>query len=257
MSATTKGVHSSVSEVRFGQVGMANLRLLRIDPQALEEELLERVQKAPQLFERTALVLDLGHIIEIIDTSTAKTLLEAIRHAGMLPVALAYGTQATEALARSLNLPVLAGFREAYQHTAEALHSFAKNGKVPPSINAKDSLSEHADTPATTRHHAHPLRSGQQLYARDTDLVVTAHVANGAEVIADGSIHIYGALRGRALAGAQGLASARIYSSEFRAELVSIAGCYRVFEKMPVELEGQPVQCWLQGETLHVAKLER
>ncbi len=257
MSATAKGVPSPVSEVRFGQVGMANLRLLRIDPQALEEELLERVKKAPQLFERTALILDLSHIIEVIDTSTAKTLLEAIRHAGLMPVALAYGTQATEALARSLNLPVLAGFREAYQHTAKALHSLTKNGKTPSDTTTASPFAEHVDTPATTRHHAHPLRSGQQLYARNGDLVVTAHVANGAEVIADGSIHVYGALRGRALAGAQGLVSARIYSSEFHAELVSIAGCYRVFEKMPAELEGQPVQCWLQGETLHIAKLER
>jgi len=256
MSTTTKEVHTSVSEVRFGQVGMANLRLLRIDPHALEEELLDRVKKAPQLFERTALILDLGHITEVIDTSTAKTLLEAIRHAGMLPVALAYGTPATEALAHALDLPVLAGFREAYRRSTEALHSLTKDDGVSPDT-ATASPSEHVHTPAATRHHAHPLRSGQQLYARNTDLVVTAHVANGAEVIADGSIHVYGALRGRAMAGAQGLASARIYSSEFHAELVSIAGCYRVLEKMPAELEGQPVQCWLQGETLHIAKLER
>ncbi len=256
MSKATRRTHSTVSEVRFGQVGMANLRLLRIDPQALEEELLERVNKAPQLLKHAALILDLGYISEVIDTPTAKTLLEAIRHAGMLPVALAYGTQATETLARSLNLPVLAGFREAYQHTSEALHSLAKNSEAPLST-ADDTLFEQTSAPFTTRHHAHLVRSGQQLYARATDLVVTAHVANGAEVIADGSIHVYGALRGRALAGAQGLASARIYSSEFRAELVSIAGCYRVFERIPAELEGQSVQCWLQGETLHVAKLQR
>ncbi len=254
MSATTRKAYSTVSEVRFGQVGMANLRLLHIDAKALEDELLERVSKAPQLLKCAALILDLGHLDKEIDTPTAKTLLDAIRHAGMLPVALAYGTPATEILAHSLDLPVLAGFREAYRYSAEVLNSLAKNDGVSPGA-AVASPSEHTYT--ATRHHAQPVRSGQQLYARDTDLVVTAHVANGAEVIADGSIHVYGALRGRALAGAQGLASARIYSSEFRAELVSIAGCYRVFERLPSELEGQPVQCWLQGETLHVTKLER
>jgi len=87
------------------------------------------------------------------------------------------------------------------------------------------------------------------------DLILTKLVANGSEVIADGSIHVYGALRGRALAGAQGDASARIYCHEFHAELVSIAGQYRVFETMPDELKGQRVQAWLDGDKLVVQKL--
>jgi septum site-determining protein MinC len=103
--------------------------------------------------------------------------------------------------------------------------------------------------------HDKPVRSGQQVYARGRDLVLTKLVANGAEVIADGSIHVYGALRGRALAGAQGDASARIYCHEFHAELVSIAGQYRVFETMPSELRGQRVQAWLDGDKLMVQKL--
>ena len=99
------------------------------------------------------------------------------------------------------------------------------------------------------------VRSGQQIYARGRDLILVKLVANGAEVIADGSIHVYGALRGRALAGAQGDASARIYCHEFHAELVSIAGQYRVFETMPDELRGQRVQAWLDGDKLMVQKL--
>ncbi|WP_201316442.1 septum site-determining protein MinC, partial [Dyella sp. EPa41] len=99
------------------------------------------------------------------------------------------------------------------------------------------------------------VRSGQQVYARERDLVVTGTVANGAEVIADGSIHIYGGLRGRAMAGAQGDEKARIYISDFRAELVAIAGHYRVFEQIPKDLEGQSVRCWLEGEKLLIAKL--
>ena len=103
--------------------------------------------------------------------------------------------------------------------------------------------------------HDKPVRSGQQVYARGRDLILTKLVANGAEVIADGSIHVYGALRGRALAGAQGDASARIYCQEFHAELVSIAGQYRVFEDMPQELRGKPVQAWLDGDRLMLARL--
>jgi septum site-determining protein MinC len=103
--------------------------------------------------------------------------------------------------------------------------------------------------------HLGAVRSGQQIYARDRDLIVTGAVANGAEVIADGNIHIYGGLRGRAMAGAQGDEKARIYVSDFRAELVAIAGQYRVFEQIPDDLEGQSVQCWLDGEKLLIAKL--
>ena len=80
-------------------------------------------------------------------------------------------------------------------------------------------------------------------------------VANGAEVIADGSIHVYGRLSGRALAGAQGDANARIYCLDFQAELVSIAGRYRVFEEIPAELRGKPVQAWLDGERLLIEAL--
>ena len=103
--------------------------------------------------------------------------------------------------------------------------------------------------------HDKPVRSGQQVYARGRDLILTKLVANGAEVIADGSIHVYGALRGRALAGAQGDTSARIYCQEFHAELVSIAGQYRVFEDMPQDLRGKAVQAWLDGDRLMLARL--
>ena len=94
-----------------------------------------------------------------------------------------------------------------------------------------------------------PLRSGQQAYARGGDLVVLAAVNAGAEVIADGSIHIYAPLRGRALAGASGAAEARIFTTRFEAELVSVAGVYRTFESgIPDKLAGLPVQIRLSGK---------
>ncbi len=99
------------------------------------------------------------------------------------------------------------------------------------------------------------MRSGQQIYARGRDLTIAAAVGNGAEVIADGSIHIYGRLSGRALAGAQGDVTARIYCQDFQAELVSIAGHYRVLEDVPTNLRGQAVQAWLDGERLVMERL--
>src|SRR5690606_25484168 len=94
------------------------------------------------------------------------------------------------------------------------------------------------------------VRSGQQVYADNRDLTVLAAVGAGAEVIADGSIHIYGALRGRALAGAQGNTRARIFCREFHAELVAVAGHYKVLEDIPAELRGKAVQVWLDGDQL-------
>ena len=93
------------------------------------------------------------------------------------------------------------------------------------------------------------------MYAKNGDLIINNLVGNGAEVIADGSIHVYGALRGRALAGAQGDEKARIFCQEFHAELVSIAGVYRVIEDIPSELRGKPVQAWLENDKLLLGKL--
>jgi septum site-determining protein MinC len=94
-----------------------------------------------------------------------------------------------------------------------------------------------------------PLRSGQQVYARNADLIVMAVVSHGAEVIADGSIHVYAPLRGRALAGAAGDTGARIFTTRFEAELVSVAGVYRTFEGgVPAEFASHPTQVRLVGE---------
>lgn len=102
-----------------------------------------------------------------------------------------------------------------------------------------------------------PVRGGQRIYARGSDLVLTAAVNAGAEVIADGSIHIYAPLRGRALAGASGNGEARIFSLAMEAELVSIAGVYRTFEEgWPQDMAGRAVQIRLKDERLVMAPIE-
>jgi len=88
-----------------------------------------------------------------------------------------------------------------------------------------------------------PLRSGQQVYARDADLIVLGLVSHGAEVIADGHIHVYGALRGRAIAGAKGRTDARIFAQSLEAELLAVAGTFRTSEKpLPAEVLAKPAQ---------------
>jgi septum site-determining protein MinC len=245
-------------DLRFGQVGIACVRVRRVDAAALCDELERRVRTAPQMFARAAVVLDLSHLLDLPDDGAVDALLEAVRSAGMLPVGLAYGTSETEALAKRMGLPLIAKFRAAYEpvNSSPAGGSAAQTEPAAPSVQREPILS--APAPGSmqgAQHHAGSVRSGQQVYARDRDLIVTGAIANGAEVIADGNIHIYGGLRGRAMAGAQGDQKARIFVSDFRAELVAIAGQYRVFEQIPDNLEGQSVQCWLDGEKLMIAKL--
>jgi septum site-determining protein MinC len=252
---------SDACDLRFGQVGIACVRVRRVDAAALCDELERRVRSAPQLFARAAVVLDLSHLLDLPDDGTVDALLEAVRTAGMLPVGLAYGTSETEALAKRMGLPLIAKFRAAYEPADGG--SIAPPAPAPAAAPAPraEPVREpiHAAPPAGptlgAQHHDGTVRSGQQVYARDRDLVLTGAIANGAEVIADGSIHVYGSLRGRAMAGAQGDEKARIFVSDFRAELVAIAGHYRVFEQIPKDLEGQAVQCWLDGEKLMIARL--
>ncbi|MET0935342.1 MAG: septum site-determining protein MinC [Luteibacter sp.] len=259
MNARAESLESAC-DLRFGQVGIACVRLRRVDAAALVEELERRVRSAPQMFARAAVVLDLSHLPRLPDDGMVDALLEAIRSAGMLPVGIAYGTAETEALAERMNLPLIAKFRAQYE-PGQGGDAPATPGATARSAPAAAATAIEPDTESdgsatTAQHHTgSAVRSGQQVYARDRDLVVTAAVANGAEVIADGSIHIYGSLRGRAMAGAQGDESARIFCSDFRAELVAIAGHYRVFEDMPKEFEGQAVQCWLDNGKLMIARL--
>jgi septum site-determining protein MinC len=102
-----------------------------------------------------------------------------------------------------------------------------------------------------------PLRSGQQVYAKGGDLVVLAPVNIGAEVIADGHVHVYAPLRGKAIAGARGNAEARIFTTHLQAELIAIAGVYRTSEQpLPADVAGKPSQIRLVGDKLVMGPLE-
>jgi septum site-determining protein MinC len=101
-----------------------------------------------------------------------------------------------------------------------------------------------------------PIRSGQSVIFPYGDVTVLGSVASGAEIVAGGSIHVYGALRGRAMAGSMGNARARIFCSKNEAELISIDGYYRTAEQIDTSLRGRPAQCWLQDRVLSIAALD-
>ncbi|MGV2064756.1 MULTISPECIES: septum site-determining protein MinC [Agrobacterium] len=100
-----------------------------------------------------------------------------------------------------------------------------------------------------------PVRSGQSIMFPEGDVTVIGSVASGAEIIAGGSVHIYGALRGRAMAGSLGNVSARIFCRKLEAELLAIDGVYKVAEDIDDKLRGQAVQLWLENDTIKAAKL--
>ncbi|MEO2218580.1 septum site-determining protein MinC [Chromobacterium vaccinii] len=121
---------------------------------------------------------------------------------------------------------------------------------------AKPAVETVASPAAATMIVDRPVRAGQQIYAKGGDLVVLAMVSAGAEVIADGNIHVYAPLRGRALAGARGNHAARIFARSMEAELVSIAGVYRTIEQaLPDSILGKPTQIYLENERLVMTAL--
>ena len=255
--------YEQAGELKIGQVGIANLRVRTLDVAQLVTEMRDRVQRAPKLFSRAAVIVDFGGLSRTPDVATARALVEGLREAGVLPVALAYGTREIEELSVELGLPLLSKFRAQYERgdggvaepapaaTPARTKAVPAAEKAPAPVPASAAV---AGEPGMMQ--AAPVRSGQQVYAENRDLTVLSTVGAGAEAIADGSIHIYGALRGRALAGAQGNEKARIFCREFHAELVAVAGHYKVLEDIPKELRGKAVQVWLDNGQLRIAALD-
>ena len=180
-------------EVKFGQVGIANLRVQSLDIAALCDEMRDRVSRAPKLFQNTAIILDFSALSQCPSLDITEQLIDGLRLTGVHPVAIAYGTPAIEQLANQVGLPLLAKFRSSYERENIA--------EMPPIPQAQAPVAvEPAATVIAPQEpgmlQTQPLRSGQQVYAANRDLTVCAMVGAGAEAIADGSIHIYGPLRG-------------------------------------------------------------
>ena len=238
----------TVIDIRYSEVGLVQVRIRTTDPRAILNELAGRVAAAPHFFRRVAVCLDLSALEKTPEVAEIHAVIEAVRRVGMLSVGLAGDVVELETVASALNLPILSSFRTPTR-PAPVLEPEQAAATTPEPAPAP------ADSNVSTLIHNQPVRSGQRIYARNRDLIVNAGVAAGAEVMADGCLHIYGPLRGRAMAGARGDPAARVFCQEFDAELVSIAGVFRVFETIPAELAGVPVQAWLAGEDLHFAPI--
>jgi septum site-determining protein MinC len=218
------------------------------DP-AFAEELAKQVERSPRFFLNAPVVLDLKgtgdeEFVEPDEFAEAKRLLRE-HTLSLVGVQNALPQQVEAAAAADLASfapsAVQPGRRRAPEEPSEPPAAEAPIAPPPPAANR-------------TRLVTQPVRSGTQIYARGGDLIVVAPVSPGAELVADGNIHVYGVLRGRALAGASGDAGARIFCSRLEAELVSIAGRYLVSEQLPAEQQGFPVQIALVDDQLTVTR---
>lgn len=219
-------------------------------------------------FDDDLAVLDLGQVITWPEQVEWPLIVQLLTSHGLRVLGVTRGNSMLTDSAAAAGLPTLAlsAGRSAKPAPAPKKAAIAdpELDKIPASLRKAPTSEPATDAPAETTKAEpdesvlensgtlvidRPLRSGQQVYARGGDLVILAAVNPGAEVIADGNIHVYAPLRGRALAGARGNAQARILTTVFAAELVSIAGIYRTFEDgVPAKLANQPVQVRLAQE---------
>ena len=198
--------------------------------------------QSPDFFDQDAVVLDFFHLeFEDIDHSLP-ALLSALRHCRLKPIAFRNATTPTAATA------LTCGLVEAPVELPRGKTANPKKMADKPVAETVREVVREVPGPATLVIDK-PLRSGQKIYARGADLVVLAMVNMGAEVVADGNIHVYAPLRGKAMAGASGNTKARIFSLCLEPELISIAGVYRTSENpLPTDIHGKPAQVHLSAD---------
>jgi septum site-determining protein MinC len=213
-------------ELKGRMLTLSVLRVLAADLQLFAAELDEKIAQAPDFFRGLPVLLDLEAVEQALPD--VGELVGLLRARGLQPVG-------TRALGEAANA------------------SFAAAGVAVVSLAAEVTrrpTEPRRDVPASATIVRQPVRSGQQVYARGGDLVVLAAVSPGAEILADGHIHVYASLRGRALAGVQGNRDARIFCRSLEAELVSIAGNYQLSEQFKDIAPGRPMQVFLRDESL-------
>lgn len=213
----------------------------------------------PDFFAGEPAVLDFAQLTSVPDRVDWTAILSLLRRYQVQPIGVRNLHESLHDGARRAGLALLgaegltAGHRVIAPQATPAPAPVAEPATAPAAAAAAAATNLVAPTLVVDR----PLRSGQQVYAKGGDLVLLAGMSPGSEVIADGSIHCYGPLRGRALAGARGDTSARIFSTNFGPELVSIAGVYRTFERgIPQAVAGRGAQVKLTGsDNLHTLEI--
>ncbi|MGE6120304.1 septum site-determining protein MinC [Aeromonas media] len=213
------------------------------NPDRIRQLLEAKVAQAPQFFNCAPLVLNVERLSEIPDFEQLRELVESEDF--VLVGITGARDEAMKTAAKAAGLAVMVSGK-------------SRKTDPEPAAPAPDPV-EAAPVKAPmepSKVHVGPVRSGQQIYAAGTSLVVLGSVSPGAEVIADDSIHIYGALRGRAIAGAKGNPLARIYCQQLQAELLSIAGTFQLSDALPAGLIQEPVHIRLDNEQLRIDRIK-
>lgn len=241
MSPNHTPEHAPAFQLKGSMLAITVLELARNDLESLDRQLAAKVALAPNFFSNTPLVLALDKLPAGEGAIDLPGLMRICRHHGLRTLAIRANRIEDIAAAIAIDLPVLppSNARERPLEVEE------KKPEKPPEPMIQP-----------TRVITTPIRGGQQIYAQGCDLVVISSVSSGAELLADGNIHVYGPMRGRALAGIKGDRKARIFCQQLGAELLSIAGQYKVSEDLRRDpLWGAPVQVSLSGDVLNITRL--
>jgi septum site-determining protein MinC len=208
----------------------------------IEQQLQAKVLLAPEFFKNSPLVLDIQELNKQSIEIDVVAVIEVIRKLGLLPIGIRGGDALQNEKAIALGIPLHS------IHTSSTTIDAKKPKTLTPEPETKDLLQ--TGTTVITQ----PIRSGQRVYAAG-DLVIIAQVSAGTEILAEGNIHVYGTLRGRALAGVQGNTEARIFCTDLQAELISIAGNYKISEDLNPSIRNTPVQIYLDKQTLVIKEI--
>lgn len=231
-----------VFQLKGSMLAITILELTHNDLERLDRQLADKVAQAPGFFQNTPLILALDKLPEAEGDFDIAALMEVCRRHGLRTLAVRAALENHIAAANALDMPILppSGARE----RPIELQAPAKAKKPAEPVLRPSKL-------VTT-----PIRGGQQIYAQGADLIVLSAVSAGAELLADGNIHVYGPLRGRALAGVKGDSNARIFCQQLAAEMLSIAGRYKTAEELRRDPRwGQAVQVSLSDDVLNITSL--
>jgi septum site-determining protein MinC len=241
------------------------LRLLTDDLGALRSALKTKLEQMPGFFQDAPVALDLSALEGTDDDPEGEgpvtrrevplePLARLLRELKLVPVGIRNLREARRAEARAAGLGVLRGSGRKPPRAAEPAPAKASPGDDRRREPQQAAPAQQLVAPPTLILRT-PLRSGQVVYAEQCDAVVLSHVNAGAEIIADGNIHVYASLRGRALAGAHGNEEARIFCKSLEADLVAIAGCYLRADEIPEQRRGKPAQIYMEKGQLVIADL--
>lgn len=241
-----EGVAPASCELKAAGFTIPVIRLLDGNIDAVAREIGIKVEQAPDFFHNTPVVIDLSAFQTGAGEVAFPQLVGLLRGFGMIPFGVRGGSKSQHTAAEAMELAILG---DAFTRTTKAPAAPSS-----PSVTNSGSEAGRVGLPTFTLV-TKPVRSGQRIYAAGGDLSVVAPVSSGAELIADGNIHVYGPLRGRAMAGNRGNVEARIFCYDLQAELVSVAGHYRVSDDIPASLRGVPVQVYLDQNILRIEKI--